>query len=156
VADPVTVAGEPGAVGRDEPEDDEGLNAVELRVADMIAAGCTVDETAKETGKSIRTIRRWKKDPKIAAVIKARASEAVAMGRAVLSSGMHRASRALVQMADGSTLASAPRVSAARAVVETTAKLVELEELQARLAELEAQIGQQPGQPGFGRGNGRP
>ena len=130
-----------------EPDNDEGLDAVELRAADMIAAGSTIEETATATGKSTRTIRRWKKDPRIAAVIKARASEAVAMARAVLSSGMHRASRSLVDMSDGKTKAEAAKVSAARAVVETTTRIVEIEEIEARLAELEArQPGQQPGQ----------
>jgi hypothetical protein len=63
---------------------------------------------------------------------------------------MHRASRALVQMADGTASASAPRVSAARAVVEVTTRLVEIEEIESRLAELEAR---QPGAtPGFNRG----
>ena len=70
----------------------------------------------------------------------------------ILAAGMGRASHALVNMADGTVEASAPRVSAARAVVETTAKLVELEDVQARLAELEARLGDQPNTPGTFRG----
>jgi hypothetical protein len=37
-------------------------------------------------------------------------------------------------------------------VVETTAKLVELEDVQTRLAELEARLGDQPNTPGTFRG----
>jgi hypothetical protein len=128
-----------------EPDNDEGLDALQMRAADMIASGCTVDETAKATGKSTRTIRRWKKDPTLASVIRARATEAVAMGRAVLSSGMHRASRALVGMADGTVEASAPRVSAAKAVVESTVKLVEVEELRIEMEAIKSQLASQPG-----------
>jgi hypothetical protein len=43
-------------------------------------------------------------------------------------------------MSDGSEEASAPRVSAARAVVEGATRLVEIEEIESRLAEVEAQL----------------
>lgn len=131
----------------DEGGDDVGLDAVQLRMADMISTGATIEETAKAIGKSTRTVRRWKKDPALVAVIKARASEAVAMGRAVLSSGMHRASRALVQMADGTVEASAARCSAAKAVVESTTKLVELEELRSEIEEIKSWRATMSGQP---------
>ena len=135
-----------------EPEGDEVLNALELRFVDAIASGATLEDAATATGRSTRTLRRWKKRPEIASAIKDRASEQVALGRAVLAAGMGRASHALVHMADGTVEASAPRVSAARAVVETTAKLVELEDVQVRLAELEARLGDQPNTPGTFRG----
>jgi hypothetical protein len=135
-----------------EPEGDEVLNALELRFVDAIASGASLEDAAKVTGRSTRTLRRWKKRPEIAAAIKDRASEQVALGRAVLAAGMGRASHALVGMADGTTKAEPARVSAARAVVETTAKLVELEDVQTRLAELEARLGDQPNTPGTFRG----
>jgi hypothetical protein len=55
-------------------------------------------------------------------------------------------------MSDGASKAEAAKVSAARAVVETTTRLVEIEEIESRLTELEArQPGTQPGKPGVNR-----
>ena len=133
-----------------DPDDVEVLNALELRFVDLRASGHTYEEIAAQIDKSARTCRRWERRPEIAAAIKTRSQEQVATARSVLASGMHRAARSLVDMADGKTKAEAPRVSAARAVVETTTRLVELEEIETRLAELEAR---QPGAtPGFNRG----
>jgi hypothetical protein len=133
-----------------DPDDVEVLNALELRFVDLRASGHTYEEIATAIGKSTRTCRRWERRQEIAALIKTRSQEQVATARSVLASGMHRAARSLVDMADGKAKAEAPRVSAARAVVETTTRLVEIEEIENRLAELEArQPGQQPGRKGF-------
>jgi hypothetical protein len=43
-------------------------------------------------------------------------------------------------MADGTAPAESPRVSACRAVVEGAVSLAEMEELEARLSELEARL----------------
>ena len=131
-----------------DPDDAGVLNALELRFVDAIASGASLEDAATAAGKSTRTLRRWKKRPEIASAIKDRATEQVALGRAVLAAGMGRASHALVGMADGTTKAEPARVSAARAVVETTAKLVELEDVQTRLAELEEALSQRPGRIG--------
>jgi hypothetical protein len=137
----------------DEPEDAEVLNALELRFVDLRASGHTYEEIATGIDKSTRTCRRWERRPEIASAIKTRSQEQVATARSVLASGMHRASRALVAMADGTSKAEAPRVSAARAVVEVTTRLVEIEEIESRLSELEARQGKQPGGAGFQRRN---
>ncbi len=140
---PLTVVpdvAENGPAPDSEEEQGDALDSRELRFADLVASGSTLGDAATEIGIGYRTARRWKKRPAIASAIKDRASEQVALGRAVLAAGMGRASHALVQMADGTAPASAPRVSAARAVVEVTAKLVELEGVNERLAELESRL----------------
>ncbi|MGD0836925.1 MAG: helix-turn-helix domain-containing protein [Polyangia bacterium] len=139
---------EAGPAVDSDAEQGETLDARELRFVDMVASGSTLGDAATAIGIGYRTARRWKKRPEIASAVKERASEQVALGRAVLAAGMGRASHALVEMADGTATASAPRVSAARAVVEVTAKLVELEDVAARLAELEARLEAKPGHPG--------
>jgi hypothetical protein len=136
----------------DGADSDDVLNALELRLVELVAAGYSYEDTGALIGLSPRTCRRWAKRPEIAQAIKARASEQVAGARAILASGMSRAARSLVDMSDGKTKADSATVSAARCVVEATAKLVEMEELQTRLSELEAALAQQPGQPGFNRG----
>jgi uncharacterized small protein (DUF1192 family) len=57
---------------------------------------------------------------------------------------MARAARALVEMSDGTEEPEAARVCAARAVCDAAVKLVEIEELQERLAALEAQQANAP------------
>jgi hypothetical protein len=131
---------------------DAGLSAREVKFCDLLATGTPPAEAARIVGIAERSGRRWRQKARIQAAIRARLNDAVAVGRSILASGMGRASHALVSMADGTEDASAPRVSAARAVVETTAKLVELEDVQARLAELEARLGDQPNTPGTFRG----
>ena len=124
----------------DAPEADEVLTVVELRFVDAIASGASLEDAATATGRSTRTLRRWKKRPEIVAAIKDRASEQVALGRAVLAAGMGRASHALVAMADGTEEAESARVSACRAVVEGASKLLEIDGMVARLAQLETRL----------------
>jgi protein involved in polysaccharide export with SLBB domain len=110
-----------------------------------VASGSTLGDAATEIGIGYRTARRWKKRPEVAAAIKDRASEQVALGRAVLAAGMGRAARALVDMSDGKTKAEAARVSAAKAVVESTTKLVEVEEMRAEMEAIKQQLASLPG-----------
>jgi hypothetical protein len=112
-----------------DPDDAETLNALELRFVE----------------RSPRTCRRWAKRPEIAAAVKARAGEQVAGARAILASGMSRAARSLVNMADGAAKADAATVAAARCVVEQTTKLVELSDLQQQLADIQQQLAALPG-----------
>jgi hypothetical protein len=133
-----------------EPEGEEVLNALKLRFVELIASGTSYEDTGAQIGRSPRTCRRWSKRPEIAAAVKARANEQVSGARAILTSGMSRAARSLVEMSDGKVKAEPAKVAASKAVIETTTRLVEIEELESRLAELEAR---QPGStPGFNRG----
>lgn len=129
-----------GPAQGEESDRSELLNAREALFVDSIAAGESLADSAKAAGISYRTGRRWRLKPHVAQSIRNRVSENLAQTRAILSAGSSRAGRALVAMADGSQPADAPRVSAARAVVESASRLVELQELEARLAELEGQI----------------
>ena len=123
-----------------EPEDAEVLNALELRFVELIAAGHSYEDTGAQIGRSPRTCRRWAKRPEIAAAIKSRATEQVAGATAILASGMSRAARSLVDMSDGKVKADSATVSAARCVVESTVKLVEVAQIESRLADLEARL----------------
>lgn len=120
--------------------DPEGLDARETAFADALAAGHSLRDGATAAGIGYRTAKRWRKRPEIAGAIRARVSENLAMARAVLASGASRAARSLVNMSDGARPADAPTVSAARAVVESANRLVEIEELETRLTELEARL----------------
>ena len=135
----------------DDDGSDEPLSASELRFADMVASGDSLESAAKVLKVTSRTLRRWRKRPAVVDAIRNRVTENLAQTRAILAAGSSRAGRALVAMADGSEPAESPRVSAARAVVEGASRLVEIEELASRLAELELRLGQQPGGAGLRR-----
>jgi hypothetical protein len=123
---------------------DAGLSAREVKFCDLLATGTAPAEAARTVGIAERSGRRWRQKARIQAAIRARLNDAVAVGRSILASGMARAARALVEMSDGTEEPEAARVCAARAVCDAAVKLVEIEELQERLAALEAQQANAP------------
>ena len=127
-------SGDPGE------RDEDGLTPLQVRFVELLASGQTMRGAATELERSERTLRRWKAEPEVRAAIRERLSENLARARAILSAGAGEAASALVGMADGSKAADAPRVSAARAVIENATKLGEIEDLTARLSELEARL----------------
>lgn len=139
-----TTAAPNGPIDDADGPDPEGLDPRELAFADAIASGSSLKEGATAAGISYRTSKRWHKRPEIAGAIRARVSENLAMARAVLASGASRAARSLVNMSDGARPADAPTVSAARAVVESASRLVEIEEIETRLAEIESRLSNNP------------
>jgi hypothetical protein len=130
----------------------EMLTAREIRFVDALAIGRTLGDAATSARISSRSGRRWKAKPHIAEAVRARLSENIAVGRAILAAGMSRAATGLVAMASGDVRPDAARVSACRAVTEGAVKLVEMEELQTRLAEVEAQLAEHARQAGRSQG----
>jgi hypothetical protein len=139
MTDPNPVAVD-GQIQNDDDAAGEGLNPREVLFVDALALGRTLGDAAMAASISARSGRRWKSKPAIAEAIRARMTENIAVGRAILAAGMAKAATALVAMAGGEAVADAPRVSAARAVVEGASKLVAIDEMVARLAQLEAQV----------------
>jgi hypothetical protein len=126
---------------------DAGLSAREVKFCDLLATGTPPAEAARAVGIAERSGRRWRKKPEIIEAVRVRLSENIATGKSILAAGMAKAARALVEMSDGAEEADAARVSACRAVTESAVKLVELDELQTRLALLEAQLASSGGKP---------
>jgi HD-like signal output (HDOD) protein len=98
----------------------------------------TSEEAARSIGIGPATLRRWQKDPEFAAVLRAARKDAYrqTIGR------MHHLSSAAVStlgrvMLDEKT-PPATKVRAADSILNHTAKAIEIEELDARLTELEA------------------
>ena len=147
----VVPADETGQSGGDEaeagPDDEARLSPKEIRFVDALAAGETSCQASKVAGVTDRTGRRWRQRPEIQAAVRARLNDSLGAARAILACGAARAATGLVSMADGSEPAESPRVSAARAVVEGATRLVEIEEIESRLAEVEAQLATQPNRP---------
>lgn len=146
---PAANSGQPGL----EPEDqvdptvadacsdaDAGLSARELKFCDLLATGTPPAEAARAVGIAERSGRRWRQKPRIQAAIRSRLNDAVAVCRSVLAQGSANSARALVEMATGVEEPDSARVSAARAVVENTMRLTDLEQIEAQIAELAAQL----------------
>jgi phage terminase small subunit len=146
--DPHPVAAD-GQIQDDDDAAGEELNPREILFVDGLALGRTLGDAATAAGISARSGRRWKTKPEIAAAIRVRMSENIAVGRAILAAGMSKAATGLVAMASGEALADSARVSACRAVVENATKLIEIDEMVARLEQLEEQIAKCTSTPGY-------
>jgi hypothetical protein len=95
------------------------------------------DEAARLSGVSARTLYRWLQDPAFAAAY--REAKRTAFSHAIAR--LHQMSAAAVTtlgkaMLDAST-PPATRVRAAHSILEHTARAIELEDISARLSELE-------------------
>jgi hypothetical protein len=122
-----------------EPDENDGLSVLELKFVDLSASGATMEEMALALGTCARTLRRWKQRPQVATAIRNRACESMALARATLASSANRAARALDELATDATPDHA-RIAACKAIIENATKLGELQEINDRLSELEAQL----------------
>lgn len=150
---PAAKSGQPEDEVKDEGPASEALLSPRDQIfVAALAGGETSCQASKAAGISERTGRRWRLErPEIQTAVRARLNDALGAARAILACGAARAATGLVAMADGSEPAEAARCSAARGVLDGANLAVQIEEIQTRLAELEAR--QQPGQQGqFRRG----
>jgi thioredoxin-like negative regulator of GroEL len=149
---PAAKLGQPDAEPVDDGQDAKArLSPREVRFVDALATGESGCQAAKLAGISDRTGRRWRQRHEIQAAIRSRLNDSLGSARAILAQGSARAARSLVDMSDGESDATSPKVAASRAVIEQATALTSIEDLESRLAELEAAQGKQAGAPGFQR-----
>ncbi|HEY1218664.1 MAG TPA: hypothetical protein VGF03_06975 [Bryobacteraceae bacterium] len=108
----------------------------------------TLEEAARAVGVSPNALLRWQQDPEFDAAF--RKARRAAYGQT--TARLHQASSAAVSavlkiMVDGSAPAST-RLRAADIVLAHTAKAIEIEDIEARVAELERSLGESPAQRG--------
>jgi len=110
------------------------------KMEDAIAALLSqrnVDEAARSAGIGTRTLLRWMKDPEFDAAFRAARRAAFGQTTARLQQGSSAAATILMKlMLDANTPAST-RVRAAEIVVSHAAKAIEIEDIEARVSELE-------------------
>ena len=114
-----------------------------MRAAAMLAAGSSIAEVCRGLRPRIseRTLRRWRKEPAFQMEVRAFLNDNLALCRSILAAGSGRAARALVDMATERRFVVDPgKVSAARSVISAAMQAVEVDELQAKLLELEARL----------------
>jgi hypothetical protein len=111
----------------------------------------TLTEAARQAGIHIGTLKRWLEDPVFQRHYRAARREVLHGAQVLLLRAGSTAVRTLVNvMNDGDEPATA-RVSAARCVLDFVFQRLAQDDLEARVAELEAQLRDQ-----LGRTNGRP
>ena len=110
------------------------------KMEDAIAALLSqrnVDEAARSAGIGTRTLLRWMKDPEFDAAFRAARRAAFGQTTARLQQGSSAAATILMKlMLDANTPAST-RVRAAEIVVIHAGKAIEIEDIEARVSELE-------------------
>jgi hypothetical protein len=110
------------------------------KMEDAIAALLSqrnVDEAARSAGIGTRTLIRWMKDPVFDAAFRAARRAAFGQTTARLQQGSSAAATILMKlMLDANTPAST-RVRAAEIVVNHAGKAIEIEDIEARVSELE-------------------
>ena len=128
--------------GRFSPADARAeLTARQRRYVAALAGGHPRLRRPRTRGVSERTGRRWRERPEVHDAIRARQAENMAIGRAVLVSGVAKCARQLVAMGAGEVEADGATVAAARAVLDGALGWMDLADLTARLDALEAQGG---------------
>jgi hypothetical protein len=115
------------------------LSPREARLVAAIAAapGATQAELSKAIGVSERYVRMLLARESVRAALDAAAQTGIREAAALLGRSATRAARSLVAMADGSARATAPQVSACRAVLDALVPLTEFATMDARITALE-------------------
>jgi hypothetical protein len=97
----------------------------------------TVEDAARAVGISVSTLLRWQKDPEFDAGFRAARRAAYGLTTARLQQGSSAAATILMKvMLDQNTPAST-RIRAAEIIVNHAAKAIEIEDIEARVSELE-------------------
>ncbi len=104
----------------------------------------TILAAADKVGVNERTLHRWLEEPAFDTAYRTARREAVRQAIARLQQVSSAAVSVLETVMNDGDEKGATRVAAAKTVLETAIRAVELEDLAARLSELEARLGRQP------------
>jgi hypothetical protein len=94
-------------------------------------------DLAKTLKVSARHVRRLLARERVRRALDDAARAGLAEGAALLGRGANRAAQSLLAMATGATRATSPRVAACRAVLDGAGRLIDLVDLEKRIAGLE-------------------
>jgi hypothetical protein len=108
----------------------------ELAISALLQAE-SIREAAKEAGIAEATLHRWLKDTSFQETYRAAKREVVNHAICRLQRSAGKAVKVLIEIAEDKESPSSARVSAAKTILETSLKAVELEDLAKRVGELE-------------------
>jgi DNA-binding MurR/RpiR family transcriptional regulator len=115
----------------------------------------TIAAAAQSAGISEATLLRWLKEETFANEYRAARREVVSHAITQLQSACSDAVAALCSIAEDATAPASSRVAAARTILDTSIKAVELEDLAARIERLEQMQAAMQDSPANGSNNGR-
>lgn len=121
----------------------ETLNARQEKALAALLSCSTVEQAAEVAGVGITTLRRYLHEPEFLAAYRDARRDIVNHATTQLQRACGVAVVTLVQVAGDVEATAGARVSAARAILETSIKAVEIDDLAARLDEVESAIKQQ-------------
>lgn len=104
-----------------------------------LIANPTIKRAAEECGISEKTLHAWLKEPDFASKVRTAQAEITreTMGRVLSTIGI--AIETLVEIMESKTAGTLPRITAAKALLEHSLKIYELETVQKRIDALERQ-----------------
>ena len=111
----------------------------ELIISALLSAA-SLRDAAKEAGIAEATLHRYLKDDAFKAEYQAAKREVVQQAICQLQRSAGKAVKVLIEIAEDKDSPSSARVSAAKTILETSLKAVELEDLEKRVGELEKLI----------------
>jgi hypothetical protein len=114
------------------------LSALQTKAIMALMSEASIQAAAKVAGTSERTLHRWLDDPEFSRVYSAARRKAMQHAITTLQRGASGAAEALATIACDVDEKGSTRVQAARAVIELGLRTIELEDLEARIAALEA------------------
>lgn len=121
-----------------QPAEPLALTGKQSGVLALLVAGSSIDAAAKAQSVNPSTVFEWLKKDDFKAAYRAAVSEAVNHASGQLKAACSDAVNTLRDVANDSEAPAAPRVSAARAIIELSMKAIELDELAARIEALES------------------
>ncbi len=118
------------------------MNAKKEKLLAALLVSPTIEKAAKIAGISEATALRWMKDAEFSAAYRDARREVVSHALSGLQGACGDAVATLRAVACDSTGPASSRVSAAKAILETSIRAVEIDDLAARVEMLEIQIEQ--------------
>ena len=115
-----------------------GLTGKQAQVLASLVGGSTIDGAAKQHTTNPATVHAWFKKEEFRAAYRAALAEVIDHSSGQLKAACGAAVATLREVAEDSEAPAAPRVSAARAILELSMKQIELDDFAQRLEALES------------------
>ena len=123
-----------------------GLTTKKRRAIEALLSSSTLEEAAEEARVGYRTLARWRsEDPDFRAALRQAQDQALDSAVSRLSVAMPAAVDTLMKIVEDEEERSSTRVSAARTILSTGLKLVEIRDLTGRLENLEDKVNELTG-----------
>ncbi len=116
------------------------LTGKQSKVLCALVSGTSIESAAEGAGINPATIHRWMKDKPFSDQYRAMRRDVVSQATAALQAACNDAVSTLRTIANDSKAPASSRVSAARAILDTSIKAIEIEDLALRIEALEGAL----------------